>query len=264
MNARLDATQYPGSETDAKTLDTDSLFALRRQGKLLSRGEAAELLGISASEFKRRELLGDYVATYIAPNGWHLFSLEYLSKLPGYSAGHSLQPRSIKKRRSALEKAAQHQDLQSPSETTTPMTTMFRHNSFYDPQVAAKIFDAFDNNLDASEIVKKFIVHPDIVTTIYAAWVRLKTMRGGGIQISDAALEVINNELGCLPGTYPVTNEAQLLANLREAARDVPACSSCKTQTCRLCHSCAKALYFTEEEAPPRAAAKQTRPRKSA
>lgn len=281
MNGRREAFQYPGSgvETDVvtgKKPGTDPVFALRRQGKLLSRGEAADLMGLSMSEFKRRESLGQYIATHIAPNGWHLFSIEYLSTLPGCGE----QTRSAKKRKTALEKATQQLVLEKPAlEKTVPQEQLLplteptpkpvpsvpiRHNLYYEPQVAAKIFDAFDNNLDASEIVKKFLIHPDVVTTIYAAWLRMKTMRGGGIQISASTLEIINNELGCLPGTYPVTNEAQLLANLREAARDVPVCNSCKSQACRLCHSCAKALYFTEEAAPPRPAAKQTRPRKSA
>lgn len=225
--------------------------------KLLSRGEAAALLGISMSQFKRREARGKYTPTYIDPNGWHFFSTEYLSKLQGYG-----QIKNPRQRATAAQNVAEYRNslfrTDSNSKSGTP-------NLYYEPQIAAKVFEAFDNNLNAGEIVKQFLIHPDVVTTIYQAWLRLKTMQGGGIQLSAKTLDIINNELGCLPGTYPVTTEAQLLANLREAARDVPMCNSCKTQTCRLCHPCAQSLYATEEEvAPQRTVTKQPRPRKSA
>ena len=225
------------------------------QEKLLTRGEAAALLGISMSEFKRRETNGKYIATYIdRNNGWHFFSIEYLSTLPGYGQ----YPKTQRKRITAPEKVTQYRKpiMDTDSAVIGPGGT--------DPKITAKLFDAFDNNIDASQIVKEFLIDPDLVTTTYAAWMRMKTIKGGGIQLSAADLDVINNELGSLPGTYPVTSAKQLIANLREAARDAPTCTSCKTQACRLCHSCAKTLYATEEVALSPAPKRMGRPRKSA
>lgn len=231
------------------------------QQKLLTRGEAAALLGISRSEFKRREADGKYIATYVdRNNGWHFYSIEYLSTLPGYGR----YPNERRKRLTAPEKVTQYRPPISETDSAIIPSNFPSRTPGKDPKITAKLFEAFDNNIDASEIVKQLLIDPDVVTTTYAAWMRMKTIKGGGIQLSAADLDVINNELGSLPGTYPVTSAEQLISNLREAARDAPTCTSCKTQACRLCHSCAQTLYATEQVAIAPTPKRMGRPRKSA
>lgn len=266
----------PVYEQDNKPLSSENkpvtdrfgpLFKPALHPEMLPRANAAAALGISSSEFRRREAAGIYTPTYISQSGWRFYSIQYLSTLPGYGE----RPKRTRGRMTGsakekqLRRAIQRKKKPAPS-LAASTDIIFPSNFSYEPHIAANVFDALDNNLDAGEIVKKFLVHPDIVAKIYEAWVRMKTMKGGGIQISAATLEIINNLP--LPGTYPITNDAQLLENLREACKDVPTCNACKNKPCRLCLTCAKDLYAMSEEAlpQPRLPAKRPvgRPRKSA
>ena len=209
-------------------------------GKLLTRAESSALIGISTSEFKRRESLGIYKPTLIGTNGWHFFSYAYISSLPTFT-------RAKPNTHNAAERAAQ-------SATD------------YDTEIAAKIFQALDDGLSTREIVKKLLIHPDTVKTVFSAWQQLGTLEGGGIQISAKALEIINNLP--LPGSYPVLNEEQLLANLQETSRDTQKCGMCKTQHSRICLTCAEKSFAPIEQIPNAAvqppARGRGRPRKSA
>lgn len=212
---------------------------LIKRDKLLSTGEAAVVLGLSKSEFKRRLTLGMYVATYVAINGWHFFSHEYLATFPGYGNESKSTP--------------------GPLKIGTKTELLNIKKSGYTPEEASRIFQALDNGMSSREIVIKLLVHPDTMMIVYEAWKQLGTMESGGIQISAKTLEAIN-ELP-LPGTYPVTTEEQLLANLREASKETPMCNSCHKQPCRLCPGCAEAIYSQPEVAPTK---KMGRPKKAA
>ena len=249
-----DGVQASSKQALRSTMGIHPSNELRKRENLLSRSEAAACLGISSSEFKRRETLGIYTPTYIGDNGWHFFSVEYLSTQPGYGT----QSKGTVGRRSASVKAAQFRDALTRSNMTKPDSVLT-----YEPHIAAKVFRAFNQGCDAADIVEKLLIHPDTVATIYNAWVRMRTMKGGGILVSAETMEIINNLP--LPGTYPVTNEAELLANLREASKEAPMCHSCKKKPCRLCATCAEQIYTQPPEVTPVTVPRPVgRPRKSA
>lgn len=225
---------------------TGSMVELK-QRKLLSSGEAAAALGISRSELRRREGLGMYVAAYIADNGWHFYDPEYIATLPGY--GNT--PKETAGRQTATIKAAINADA---FPKRSPLV-----GGFYNPQEASRIFQALDEGMTSRDIVRTLFIHPDTMKTVYEAWKQLGTLEGGGIQISAKTLAAIN-ELP-LPGNYPVTNEAELLSNLREAATDTSLCNKCQKAHGRLCPGCAEVLYRKVE--PPPVAKKMGRPRKN-
>ena len=228
--------------------DSDSSAVEKnRRGKLLSSGEAAAALGISRSELRRREALGMYVAAHIADNGWHFYDPEYIATLPGY--GHT--PKEFAGRQTATVKAAINADA---FPKRSPLV-----GGFYNPQEASRIFQALDEGMSSRDIVRTLFIHPDTMKTVYEAWKQLGTLEGGGIQISAKTLAAIN-ELP-LPGNYPVTNEAELLSNLREAATDTSLCNKCQKAHGRLCPGCAEVLYRKVE--PPPVAKKMGRPRKN-
>ena len=237
-------TNKQSTQTDAVLTKAAKSGGITGQsaGKLLTRGEAAILIGVSLSEFKRRESLGIYVPTFIGENGWRFFSYEYVSSLPGFGRAKTSHSNHM----TTAERSAQSV-------------------SNYDTQIAAKIFQALDDGLSTRDIVKKLLIHPDTVKTVYSAWEQLGTLEGGGIQISAKALEIINNLP--LPGSYPILNEEQLLANLQETSRDTQKCGMCKTQHSRICMTCAEKSFTPIEQIsnaaqPP--ARGRGRPRKSA
>ena len=211
---------------------------LAKRDKLLSSGEAAVVLGLSKSEFKRRVAVGIYVASHIGTNGWHFFSPEYLATLPGYGNAQKSTP--------------------GPLKASAKVEFTGSQNLGYASEDASRIFQSLDDGMSSREIVKRLSVHPDTMKAVYEAWKQLGTMESGGIQLSAKTLEAIN-ELP-LPGTYPVTTEEQLLANLRQASKDTPLCNVCHKLPCRLCPGCAEAVYSQPEPAP----AKMGRPRKTA
>ena len=243
------ATQTTEALTN-KSLEqgAEASLEMRRSGKLLSSGEAAATLGISRSELRRREALGMYEAAFITDKGWHFYDPEYLSTLPNYGN----QPRKGRGRQKAIVKG-------DVSTKAFPRKTLLE-KEFYNPREAARIFKALDEGMSSRDIVQTLFVHPDAMKAVYEAWKQLGTLEGGGIQISAKTLEAIN-ELP-LPGTYPVTTQEQLLENLRQASKDTPTCNSCHKQPCRICLTCAEAVYSEPE--PKAAPAKIGRPRKTA
>lgn len=224
-----------------QTVQTDYMAELAKREKLLSTGEAAIALGLSKSEFKRREARGIYVPTYVAVNGWHFFSPEYLVTLPGYGS-------------TAKDNSGR---LKSDAKSEISTAVSIRKNG-YASEEASRIFQALDEGMSSRDIVKTLLIHPDTMKVVYEAWKQLGTMEGGGIQISAKTLEAIN-ELP-LPGTYPITTEEQLLVNLRQASKDTPLCNVCHKLPCRLCAGCAEEVYSPPEPAP----AKMGRPKKTA
>ena len=226
--------------TGSKPDQADYLTELTKREKLLSTGEAAIAMGLSKSEFKRREARGVYVPTYVAVNGWHFYSPEYLASLPGYGSTAKDTPGR----------------LRTDAKSDISSAVSIKKNG-YASEEASRIFQALDDGMSSRDIVKTLLIHPDTMKVVYEAWKQLGTMEGGGIQISAKTLEAIN-ELP-LPGSYPVTTEEQLLANLRQASKDTPTCNSCQKLPCRICLACAETIYTT-----PEPAAKLGRPRKTA
>lgn len=196
----------------------------------LSRGEAAAVLGISPSEFRRRELLGFYEATSVDKNGWHLYSLDYLATLPGFDG----KKEDRRGRMKASDKAAKMKDAFVKNETRK----FTAQSSFYEPATAAQIFDELDKGMSSRDIVRKLLIHPDIMKAVYKAWIELATLEGGGMVISTKTMNAIAN----LPllGDWPAANEEQLLANMHEISQSTPMCPKCTKRPSRICMTCAE------------------------
>lgn len=202
------------------------------QGRHLSRAEAAAVLGISKSEFIRREDLGIYVATTINPQGWHLFSMEYLSNLDGYGK----EKRGLEGQSSSVRAAR---------------LIAAQGGSNYSPEVAAKIFQALDDGMSSREIVKTLLVHPNTMDAVYEAWLRMATKDGGGIVVSAKQMAIIN-ELP-LPGSFPILTGEQLVINMTKASKGTDMCPICKVRACQLCAVCAQPEpEQTAAPAPPK------------
>lgn len=244
------------ASTPENTQDTDGNSGAIRQAirptsehgsestqNMLNRSESAAALGISKSEFIRRETLQQYTATVIDEKGWHFFSIDYLSTLPGYGAA-----KNTGKRMTSVTKATQAKE------------SFFRRtpSSTYEPQVAAQVFQELDKGTETSDIVIKLLVHPDTVASIYEAWARLKTMKAGGILVSAQTMNAISN----LPllGDWPAINEEQLLRNMREISQSTPMCPKCTKRPGRICMVCAQP---EEIDMPVLIAPKVGRPRKT-
>lgn len=224
----------------------------KQHAKLLSRGEAAATLGISISEFRRREILGVYETTAIDKNGWHLYSIEYLSTLPGFDGKKDSRPGRL----TAPEKAAKVKEAFVKNETRR----ITGASCFYEPTVAAKIFEELDNGMSSREIVRKLLIHPDIMKAVYAAWKDLATLEGGGMVISTKTMNAIAN----LPllGDWPATSEEQFLANMHEISQSTPMCPKCTKRPSRICMTCAEPEPI-EMPTMPVTTAKIGRPRKT-
>ena len=231
---------------------------LEKCGNLLSTSEAAAAIGLSKSEFKRRELTGVYAATYVDRNGYHFYSTEYLSKLPGYGT----EPKKIVGRIRGKIKGIQI--AQALKSETRRQEMAFASPVSTESEIAAKIFQALDSGMSSRDIVINMHIHPTLVSKTYAAWLEMGNMEGGGFQVSAKTLEAINSlPLGF--GSYPVQNEQQLLANLQEACAAASMCTLCKQHPRKYCTPCTEkmAAEVTAESAP--AAKRQIgRPRKSA
>lgn len=229
-----DSTPTPGT-VDLISPKIVATKQAAEQGRHLSRAEAAAVLGISKSEFIRREDLGIYVPTTINPQGWHLFSMEYLSNLPGYGKERkSLESQSSPVRATRLKEAYAAQG-----------------GSNYSPEVAAKIFQALDDGMSSREIVKTLLVHPNTMDAVYEAWIRMATKDGGGIVISAKQMAVINDLP--LPGTFPILTSDQLVINMTKASKGTDMCPICKARACQLCAVCAQPEpEQTAAPAPPK------------
>jgi len=245
-------------EKTDESIQPDEKSSPRISRKLLSRGEAAVQLGLSISEFRRREKLGIYVPTLVDDRGWHFFSLDYLKTLPGYGGKKLHRPGRRTAEESVqlilIENARQQQQQEPLPAASLPalpgsaQITQFNKGA-YDPATAAKVFRELSQGATSVEIVMRLEIHPEAVANIFLAWKKLQTMNGGGIQVSAKTLQAMS-ELP-LPGTYPVQNEEQLLQNLREISH--PTCMSCKEETQQICLMCAEKLYHVETpKAPPR------------
>lgn len=237
----------PKSPKVAQIKQTD----IEGRNSLLSTREAATAIGISSSEFKRREMNGVYKATYVDKNGWHFYAPEYVATLAGYGS---------KPKRSAGRLQA---DIKSVQITQAYQNNASRSSAF-NPAVSAQIFQALDDGLTSREIVKQLLIPPDIMTKTYDAWLKLGDMGGGGIQVSAKTLAIINNlPLGF--GSYPIQTEAQLLANLQEACADTTMCTLCKQHPRKYCTPCTEKMAVpVAAESAPAVKRQMGRPRKSA
>ncbi len=194
---------------------------------LLNRAKAAKFLGISLSEFKRREKAGIYRPTLVDDRGWHMYAVDDLNRVRKGDARKKTVPRKP--------------PVGAEPEHTTPKYP--GRGTVYEPEVAAKVFTELDNGMTARDIVKILKVHPDVVYAIYEAWTKLGAIGGGGFHLTRVILDAIN-ELPLL-GILPVLTGEELLACLRETALANPLCVRCEKRPQQICLACA-----AEEETP--------------
>jgi hypothetical protein len=108
-------------------------------GKLLKRGEAARLLGVSTATVRRME--GSTLTPVLGPDGIHRFREEHVRELVIHR-----------------------------------VRTMPESPDAYDAEEAATAFELFDQDVHQVDVVKRMKLHPRAVAAIHREWV---SMRGG-------------------------------------------------------------------------------------
>lgn len=145
----MESSPEPGSENapvkkPATTHDNEGL---------LTRYEAADLLGVSVSEIRRREAMGTLPVAKRNAKGWVLFHPESLA----------MQPKAV--------------------------PTLTRKSADpYTPDEAARVFDALDEGKSLVQCVKECLVLPATVELIAAAYARLT----GAMFLSKKTMDVVN------------------------------------------------------------------------
>jgi hypothetical protein len=185
--------------------------ATSRRDTLLTRGEAATILGRHESSVRRLEKKSQLVAE-VGADGVHRFRERHVRELAVELRAHVAEP---------------------PPEA-------------YDASMASEAFAAFDAGTHPVEVVKKTRWDPRAVEAMHRQWV---AMRGGYVVTADEARAIAS--LPWLMGSRPICSGADLVKNLRasmahgrcqrcaEQGIDGPA---------EVCADCARALSAKEAE----------------
>lgn len=173
------------------------LHAGKHPGRLLTRNEAAAVIGVSPSEIRRREVTGALRPTQRNDKGWVMFEeADVLAQASVASAA----------RRSA--------------EPTEPYTS----------EEAAKVFDALDAGKTLVQCVKECLVLPSVVVLLAEAYAMLT----GALFLKKQTMDAIN--VLPLEGTFPLKNEKDLLDVLVTASADTcKTCSNRARVLCKPC-----------------------------
>jgi len=178
---------------------------------LLTRSEAAAVLGRHASSVRRLEKKSQLVAE-LGADGVHRFR-----------AGH-VQELAVELRARVAEGAPES----------------------YDASMAAEAFELFDQGVHPVDVVKRTRWDPRAVEAMHRQWV---TMRGGYVVTAQQAKEIAS--LRWLVGSWPICNGEQLVKNLRQSAAHGPCTRCGEDGTGALgevCAECARSMSVSEAE----------------
>jgi len=168
-----------------------------RTGKLLTRNEAAAVIGVSPSEIRRREVRGTLRPTLRNEKGWVMFDEEEV-----------------------LAQAAVANANRRTAETNSPYTN----------EEAAKVFDALDAGKTLVQCVKECLVLPSVVVLLAEAYASLT----GSIFVDKATVDAIN--VLPLEGAFPLKNQKELLEVLVTASADTcKTCNTRSRVLCKPC-----------------------------
>lgn len=170
-------------------------------GKLVGRAAAARLLGVSKSTLRRME--GDRLTPVVGPKNVRLFREEEIQSM-------------TVTRRSVLGLA--------------PRAT---------GEVAADVFELFDQSVHAVDVVKRLRLEPDLVEGLHQRWCKMR----GLLVLSDASARALHRMLHDNPSEPRPANEAELLALAEKWVRDesLRRCEQCRNESAAFCRTCARA-----------------------
>lgn len=197
--------------------------------EMLRKTEAAQFLGISYSEFKRREKSGLYISLLTNKAGRTVYRKSYLE-----TRKRDLNRRVTK----ADHHAASQHDARTPMalvHSTVP--SLHAKPVTFDPETEAKVFKELRKDQDLIRIVEELQIHSNVVKAIFAEWVALKRITGG-FYVSGAAAKAIEDLQ--LDG-FPVSSGEELAAALSAIADTAKPCAQCKKHPRRnaiLCVPC--------------------------
>lgn len=157
------------------------------------------MLGVSLSEIRRRDAIGQIRAVKRTSQGWWLYHPADVERLRGRN----------------------------------PVSPLTRKSSStdYTAEDASKVFDALDAGKTLVQCVKECMVLPEVVERIAVAYARLT----GAVLLTKASMDVIN-ELP-LEGSFPLTGEAGVVEVLKTAAEET--CTDCNKRPKTMCKVCA-------------------------
>lgn len=185
--------------------------AVQKRGKVIDRRQAAAVLGVSEATIVRRER-----------------ALGLRRKRRGnrvvYDAAEVT--RLIERRRTITARPAE------------PTVT---------PEIASAVFAALDDGLDGVAVVRRLVVHPNLVETLVAQHARLRA----GLVLSATHLAMLGD--AALLGAAPRSGE-ELLDGLRvliESRVERP-CRACERRGAVLCAACAALKRQSYRRHPPR------------
>jgi hypothetical protein len=201
-HARMNRTE-PGqnAESDREMGEMRGADAQMRPGKLVGRSQAARLLGVSKSTVRRME--GQTLTPIVGPKNMHLFHEEQVQSL-------------IVTRR---------------SETGCPPRAT--------GDIAADVFELFDENLHPVEVVKRLRIEPGLVETLHQHWCRLR----GLLVLSTVGTTELHDILCVDEFAPPTTSEAELIALAQKwvIEESQHQCKRCRGESAAFCRPCAKA-----------------------
>jgi hypothetical protein len=181
---------------------------------MITREELARRLGVSASEIRRREAVGQ------------IKSSEQSGKKPLFK--ESLV--------SVLSPFIGKGKMQKMAEAGVDYRKMYRYSS----EDSQKVFDMLKTNTPLEDIVIKLCLHPGIVRAITEEYKEIT----GAVLVSGKVMSEIN-ELP-LDGNFPLTSGEEILEIMRACAQAV--CQSCGKRPGTVCMRCVSAVADAQEE----------------
>jgi hypothetical protein len=175
---------------------------------LVNRAIAADILGISVTELRRRD--SDKIYSYVTDEkGVHWYD------------------------ETALRRAAgRPEEAVTETKKKTLTKGIQSLGRVYTKEDAAKVFRELERGVSLARIVQDQDVHPETAMAIEEAYARVT----GAVLLSKGMLE----RIGKLPlrGQWPPQNEKQFEAII-EASFNPSRCARCKERPARLCGTCA-------------------------
>ena len=211
----------PDKKEKKGTEIVNHLGALRRRD-MLSRKQAAHLLGITYDAVRSRERIGLYRPDVMTESGYAYYTQASVKRY---------QEEIVKEESLGF---AYHRVKHSsvPREIDRFLAKRPR----YETSTASRMFDLLEAGKNCAEIVIELQIHPTIARAIYEDWIKLKTLDGGGFFVTRHQLE----QMDALPllGSWPISSAQELVENLREASQHTQLCISCNRSAAACCMTC--------------------------
>lgn len=202
-------------------------------GEIFNRARAAEYLGLTVAELRRREQDGIY-PMHIDRRGWHWFSEAELKAL--FSNGISKAVKGFPE----VKYKPLGEQLKKPEKRSASTESGAQDDS----EDAKKIFAEMKKGTHPTDIVLDLGLSPHVVRRVTAIWREMREQ----IVFTDA--QRIDLEKLPLQGEFPVRSSEHLLEMLKKTFATPTLCGRCGKGKARICVDCASALRPQSAAAP--------------